>query len=277
MGPEDGLPLVFHDGTPTAAAPFPQVSEPAARHGLRTINYSRPGYANSTEMLGRSVADAARDTEAVVRFLGGERYVTLGWSGGGPHALACAALSPGQCLAAATLASVAPYGAEGLDWLDGMGPENVEEFGATLQGIEAETAYQREAPAFEHVTGGEVAAALGGLVSEVDKASLTGEFAEAVAESFRRAVRPGIAGWRDDDLAFAKDWGFDLGAIEVPVSIWQGAHDRMVPFAHGKWLAAHIPNAREHLYEEEGHLSLVGQLERIIADLVDAAGLDRSV
>ena len=89
---------------------------------------------------------------------------------------------------------------------------------------------------------------------------------------FRRALSTGIAGWLDDDLAFVKPWGFDLAEITVPVSIWQGAHDGMVPFAHGEWLAAHVPGARVHLYEDEGHISLVGQLPRILDDLVSRTG-----
>jgi pimeloyl-ACP methyl ester carboxylesterase len=80
-------------------------------------------------------------------------------------------------------------------------------------------------------------------------------------------VSTGTAGWVDDDLAFAAPWGFVLSAISVPVSVWQGAHDRMVPFAHGEWLAAHIPGARVHLYDDEGHISLAQQLTRVVADL----------
>jgi pimeloyl-ACP methyl ester carboxylesterase len=111
-------------------------------------------------------------------------------------------------------------------------------------------------------------AALGGLVDDVDRAALTGEFAEAVAGMVRRALSAGVAGWRDDDLAFVKPWGFDLEEITVPVSIWHGAHDRMVPVAHGRWLAAHVPGARVRVYDDEGHLSLIQQLPRILDDLV---------
>jgi pimeloyl-ACP methyl ester carboxylesterase len=97
---------------------------------------------------------------------------------------------------------------------------------------------------------------------------LTGEFADTLAEGFRRSVSTGIAGWRDDDLAFTRSWGFDLDTIRRPVAVWQGGQDRMVPFSHGQWLAAHIPTARVHLYPDEGHLSLgVASLDRIVEDL----------
>lgn len=269
-GPDRGAVLLFHNGTPTAAVRNPHVANPAAKHGLRTVTYSRPGYARSTSQHGRSVADAAEDSEAILDSLGADRFVTLGWSGGGPHALACAALLPERCLAATTVAGVAPYAAAGLDWFAGMGPENVNEFGAAVEGERPLVEFLEKASAgLSDVTGPELAAALGGLASDVDKTALTGEFAEVLAESFRRSVSSGIAGWRDDDLAFAQPWGFDLKSIRVPVAIWQGALDRMVPFDHGRWLAANIPTAHARLIEDEGHLSLVNHIERILDDLVE--------
>ena len=138
-----------------------------------------------------------------------------------------------------------------------MGRENHEEFGAALAGPTALVAYlEQEAEAFAGITGEQVAAALGDLVSPVDVAALTGEFAAYVAASFRQALANGIWGWFDDDLAFTRPWGFDLESISVPVVVWQGGQDRMVPFAHGRWLAAHLPGARAKLLPEEGHLSI---------------------
>jgi pimeloyl-ACP methyl ester carboxylesterase len=234
----------------------------------RYICYSRPGYAGSTTYEGRSVGDAARDVATILDHLGHDRFVTLGWSGGGPHALACAALLPDRCAAAASLAGVAPYDAEGLDFLAGMGPENVEEFGAAVRSREELTAFvEQGAGALRDITAEQVADALGDLIDHVDRDALTGEFAESMAGMLRRAISTGGDGWLDDDLAFVKPWGFDLAAITVPGSIWQGAHDKMVPFAHGQWLAAHVPNARVHLDDDEGHLSLVNQLPRILEDL----------
>jgi pimeloyl-ACP methyl ester carboxylesterase len=263
------MPLVYHSGTPTAAVWFPPLADAVANAGLRLITYSRPGYGNSTPMPGRSVADAAGDVAAILHELGEDQFVALGWSGGGPHALACAAAPNNLCAAAATIAGVAPYPAEGLDWMDGMGQDNVDEFSAALGGEEAlEAPLQKWAEELRNIQGPDVAASLRTLVSDVDKRALTGEFAEMLAESFRRAVSTGISGWRDDDLAFTRPWGFELGGIRPPVAVWQGGQDRMVPFAHGGWLAAHIPGAQVHLYPDEGHLSLaVASLERIVSDL----------
>lgn len=272
-GPADGLTFVLQTGTPGGAVDIPQLTRAATERGLRTVAYSRPGYAGSTPAPGRTVADAAADVRTILDTLGVDEFVTVGWSGGGPHALACAALLPGRCLAAATLAGVAPHEAEGLDWLAGMGEENLTEFGAARAGEAELTRYlEGEAPALATVTGAQVASALGGLVSEVDKAALTGEFADALAESFRRGMSTGIAGWRDDDLAFVRPWGFDLSSIRVPVAVWQGGQDRMVPYAHGTWLASRIPGARVRLSDDEGHLSLVNQFGRILDDLLSLAG-----
>jgi pimeloyl-ACP methyl ester carboxylesterase len=273
-GPEDGLPLVFHEGTPAGLVSFEPMAAAAADRGLRLVMYARPGYGASTPQPGRRVADAAGDVTAVLDALGAGDFVTAGWSGGGPHALACAALLPGRCRGAATMASVAPRQADGLDWLAGMGEENLAEFAATQAG-EAELTEFLTAAAGElrDITADQVADGLGDLVGDADKAVITGEFASYLAASFRAALVSGIAGWRDDDLAFDRDWGFPLEAA-VPVAIWQGDQDRMVPFAHGEWLAAHLPGAAAHLIPGAGHLSLaVDQLGLILDELLSAAGV----
>jgi pimeloyl-ACP methyl ester carboxylesterase len=268
-GPEDGTPLVFHHGTPFAAVLFEPMVAAAARHGLRLVVHSRPGYAGSSPRPGRDVAAVVEDVTALLAELGADRFLTVGWSGGGPHALACAALMPGRCLAAATIAGVAPYDAEGLDWLDGMGAENIEEFGAATAGVEPLNAYlSAQVKSLASVRGEEIAAALGDLISDVDRRALSDDFADFSAAAFRKAVSAGVAGWREDDLAFIGDWGFDLTAVRTPVAIWQGAEDRMVPFAHGRWLAGHVAGATAHLRPTEGHLSLVlDKFDDIVADL----------
>ena len=268
-----GRPLVFHWGTPGSAVWFERLADAAAEAGLRLITYSRPGYDGSGPAPGRLVASAVSDVEAILDALGESEYLTLGWSGGGPHALACAALSRGRCLAAGTIAGVAPYLADDLDWLAGMAAENVEEFSAAIEGAQAlQPLLEKFAQELKTVQGPDVAASLGTLVSDVDKQALTGEFADMLAASFREAVSTGVEGWLEDDLAFVTDWAFQLEDITIPVAIWQGEQDRMVPFAHGRWLAARIPTAQAHLHREHGHLSLgVASLGRIVGDLASQA------
>jgi pimeloyl-ACP methyl ester carboxylesterase len=268
-GPPDGRTLLFQPGTPNSGAAFRAIVEPAAELGLRTVSYSRPGYGQSTPRPGRSVADAAADIEAVLDAVGAQEFVTLGWSGGGPHALAAGALLSHRCQAVAVLAGVAPYPAPGIDWFTGMGEGNIEEFGAALAGPgELDPLLESFAAELATVTGEGVTEAMASVLSPVDRAALTGEFAEEMAAALRRSVSAGIAGWRDDDLAFVRDWGFDLDQINVPVDIWQGRQDRMVPFEHGQWLAAKVPNAQAHLFATEGHLSMVNQMPDLLAALL---------
>ena len=268
-GPADSRTLLFQPGTPNAGAAFRAIVEPAAALGLRTVSYSRPGYGQSTPRPGRSVADAVADVETVLDAAGAQEFVTLGWSGGGPHALATGALLPERCQAVAVLAGVAPYPAHGIDWFAGMGEGNLEEFGAALAGPgELSALLESFAAELATVTGDGVTEALASVLSPVDRAALTGEFAEEMAAAVRRAVASGIAGWRDDDLAFVSDWGFELDQISVPVDIWQGRQDRMVPFEHGQWLAAKVLNAQAHLFATEGHLSMVNQVPAVLAELL---------
>jgi pimeloyl-ACP methyl ester carboxylesterase len=274
-GAGDGLPLLSHTGTPGGPAVFPPMAEAEAARGLRTVMYARPGYGDSTPQPGRRVADCAADAAAILDHLGADQFVTVGWSGGGPHALACAALLPGRCLAAASLAGVAPRRAEGLDWLAGMGPENIEEFSAAEEGGEAlGQMLTAEAAELTDITGEQVAASMPGLLSPADRAVLTGDFADYLAASFRAALRRGIAGWRDDDLALAGDWGFAVADCSaVPTAVWQGDEDLMVPASHGAWLAAHLPGARVHWRPGEGHLTFAaGPYGLVLDDLLDLAG-----
>jgi pimeloyl-ACP methyl ester carboxylesterase len=277
-GPGDGIPLVFHNGLPSAAVPFPQLDRVAGSLGLRVVTWSRPGYGASTPradgVTSYRVADDVDDTVEVLDGLEIGDFVTLGWSGGGPRALGCAALLPERCLGATTLAGVAPYGVEGLDYLDGMGPENVRDFKAGLEGAEAlERVLAPGIEGFGELTGEDTVAAFGGLLSRVDADSFTGELADYLAADFRRSAEQGVVGIRDDSLAIVRPWGFDVEKITVPVSVWQGRQDLMVPYAHGVWLADRVPGSRRHLFDEEGHLSLVAQLDRILGDLLDLAGL----
>jgi len=271
-GPSDGVPLVSHHGTPGAGLPFGPFVRAAAERGMRWVSYSRPGYASSTRRVGRTVADCVADVVAILDHLGQDRCYTTGGSGGGPHALACAALVPDRVLSCAAIAAVAPRHATGLDWAGGMGPENIAEFNAAEAGVDALEHYlEGEAPGLREATSAqELIDTMSGLLPAVDRDALSGAFADVTIESMQRSVRNGIWGWFDDDLAFLTDWGFALDAIEAPVAIWQGRHDQMVPFAHGEWLAEHTAGARRHLLDDHGHLSIaVSSFDRVLDDMLE--------
>ena len=269
-GPEGGPTVLFQVGTPSAGALFEPLVALGAERGVRHVAYSRPGYGRSGRAEGRTVADCAGDVAAVMDSLGVERFHTVGWSGGGPHALACAALHPDRTIAAATIASVAPFDAEGLDFLAGMAPENREEFGAATSSPGELRAYlSREREGILAAGPEEIGASLGELLSPVDLQTASGGFAEYLTALFHGGLETDVWGWFDDDMAFVADWGFELGSIGVPVAVWQGSEDMMVPFAHGRWLAERIPGAAARLLDGEGHLSiLIGQYGRLLDELL---------
>src|SRR5580700_1871676 len=167
-GPDEGRPLIFHNGTPMAGRMFAPMVAQGAERGVRHIAYSRPGYCGSERDAGRTVADCARDVAAIADELGIERFFTVGWSGGGPHALACAALLPQRVLAAATLAGVAPANASGLDWTAHMGAENLTEFAAAEAGEAELLAFlEREGSELASASAADLRAAFGELISDV--------------------------------------------------------------------------------------------------------------
>jgi len=265
------IALVCHHGTPSDATIWSDWHQDALDNELALVAISRPGYGLSDRKAGRTVASVADDVEDVLDHLGIQQFVTVGWSGGGPHALACGALLPDRCLAVSSLAGVGPFGEPDLDFLDGMGPENVEEFGIALEGEGPLREWMEEnAAAYSTIGDEDLAAALGGLVPEIDVIALNDKgLAASWASSMRRCFTNGWDGWIDDDMVFCHPWGFSPSDITVPVTVWQGDLDLMVPFSHGKWLLKHIPTAKPRLEEGHGHLSLVADLrQEIIDDLV---------
>ncbi|MDX6486785.1 MAG: hypothetical protein QOF43_1938 [Gaiellaceae bacterium] len=259
-GAKDGFTVLAHHGTPSGGILYERWSADAAERGVRLVGYDRPGYGGSTRHAGRSVGDAVDDVRAIAAALGTDRLATWGISGGGPHALACAALAPDLVTAAACIAGPVPYGAEGIDYLEGMGEANVKEFSAVLEGEEAlRPLIERDAA--DMTTGGAegMKRVLATLLSPVDEAAATGPLGDFLYETMELGLRPGIDGWVDDNLAFVADWGFDPTEIEVPLLLLQGAQDKFVPASHFEWFAAHIPAAEARLEADQGHLTLSEQ------------------
>ena len=273
-GPENGAAFVMHHGTPGSLVAFRSVEDAVHRRGLRMVTYSRAGYGGSTRKPGRAVADIVQDIAELLDHVGAERCVTLGWSGGGPHALATAALLPARVAGVTVVAGVGPYGRDDLDFMAGMGEGNIEEFGAALDGHDTLAPALEEAAASMRGAGiGEIVESMATLMPPADRAVVKGEPGEDLAAQFAEALRNGAAGWIDDDLAFVNPWGFDPAEITVPTFLWQGDADLMVPFAHGRWLADRIPGAVAHLLPREGHISIfVNRVDEMLDELIATLG-----
>lgn len=255
-GDPGGKPVLVHMGTPGSRHLYGPNQRDARERGLRLISYDRPGYGDSSPNPGRLVADCAGDVRAICAELGIDRLAMWGISGGGPHVLACAALLPDLVAAAASLASLAPYDAEGLDWYAGMGQANVDDFQLFFKdeaAARAKTDQDREDA--KDLTAEAVNKQLGTLLTPTD-AAVVPEMAEFLASSTRAGLAPGSQGWWDDNRCLALPWGFGLSDISVPVLLMHGRQDQFVPFGHGEWLSRHIPGVEARLLDNDGHLTL---------------------
>jgi pimeloyl-ACP methyl ester carboxylesterase len=251
-----GTAFVFHHGTPSDATLWIDWLQELTSRKLFGIACSRSGYSTSSRSRGRRVVDVVQDIQQILEHFKVSKFVSFGLSGGGPHCLADTT-NP-RCLGVFSIAGVGAYGVPDLNFLEGMGVENEEEFGAAVAGEQALTEWMdKNSVGFKNVIGGDIIQAFGTLVSPPDKEILTDQFAETFAANMRRALSVGYWGWFDDDMAFIQDWGFDIREIKQPVQIWQGDQDLMVPKAHGQWLASKIPNAKLVIKEGFAHLSIV--------------------
>jgi pimeloyl-ACP methyl ester carboxylesterase len=259
-GDPSGVPVLVQNGTPGSGMFYAVHLRDAEEKGIRLLSYDRPGYGRSSRDEGRSVADCAADIAAICDALDVDRFCTWGVSGGGPHALATAALLPGRVAAAAVLAPVAPFDAEGLDFYEGMGQQNIDDFGTVLTGKEEHrAAVERNREQLLAATPEELVDVWKTLLGPADVAILDAEVAAFILANSRVGIEASGHGWFDDEEAFVRPWGFELSSIRVPVLHWQGEQDKMVPFGHGVWLSKHIPGVESHLSPEDGHLTLYGR------------------
>jgi pimeloyl-ACP methyl ester carboxylesterase len=251
-GDPNGRPVLVHVGTPNSRHLYGRAVADAAARGLRLISYDRPGYGESTPQPGRSMADAAGDARTICAALGIDRLVMWGFSGGGPPLLACAALLPDLVVAAACLASPAPYDAKGLDWCAGQSPDAPEEINLMFTDRAASRAlFEAERDKMLAATTAELAQQMNPAPSDGDQAFLLNE-----ALCIQQAYEPGIEGFWDDSYAEVTPWGFDLARISVPVLLMHGVLDSSVPVGHGRWLAEHIPGVEAKLLARDGHTSV---------------------
>jgi pimeloyl-ACP methyl ester carboxylesterase len=262
-GPENGDLLVFHTGTPGTPYLYSAMIRDCAERHLRIACIARPGYAGSARLKGRTYADNPADTAAVADALDAETFYVLGHSGGGGPALADAALIPARVRAAAVSATLAPRPLMGRRWRWRLKRANGEEIDAVQAGESAlrshlersakkmgqvETAKQiTDDPEFRR------------FYSRADRPCFKGEYLAFVLKVYALIGDDDVDGWIDDDFAFFGEWGFDLARIRVPVTIWQGGKDKIIPVAHAKWLKRNVPGAQLSLKPRDGHVSLLNR------------------
>lgn len=245
-GDLDGSPMIHLHGTPGCRLSRWPDQELVRSTGAHVVIYDRPGYGGSDRHRGRRVADCVGDIVAIADAVGFDRFAVMGGSGGGPHALAAAALLADRVTRVLCIVGVAPYEAFGATWTDGMDPENVKEFGWAVAGEEKLAAeLTREDAAMRERAVIDPANVFGAFdLPDSDRAVLErSDWSEVTREEVVEETRNGVWGWVDDDLAFLQPWGFDLATIRVPTAIWYGLDDVMTPPAHGRWLASHVPAA----------------------------------
>jgi pimeloyl-ACP methyl ester carboxylesterase len=252
--------LLAHVGSPNAGPPYERWVADAAARELTLVTYDRPGYGESTSQPGRTVADAVADVRAIAAEVGFARCAVWGFSGGGPHALGCAALAPDLVAAVATVGSPAPFDARGLDYFAGMSDEARADTELQMSDrAEWERLGEQQRDELLALGPDEFREAWSTGASPADRAALRGDFGGWLYRASQAAVAAGVDGWIADDLAFHSPWGFDPASIAIPFKVWHSDDDAFVPFAHGRWLADAIPGAERAFGETDGHLTIVGE------------------
>jgi pimeloyl-ACP methyl ester carboxylesterase len=240
---DDRLPVFWQHGTSNVGAPPKPLFPDAERLRLRWVSHDRPGYGGSTPNPGRDVASVAADVAGVADALGIDRFTVMGHSGGGPHALACAALLPERVLAVVSVAGPAPYDSEGLDFFAGMADAGVASLSAAAEGRESRERYEASGAADDFG------------FTPADEAALANEWSWLI-EVVRAALAGGPGGMIDDDLAAVAPWGFDPNQVRAPVLLLHGDSDRVVPSSHSRWLADRLPAAELRILPE-GHITVL--------------------
>jgi pimeloyl-ACP methyl ester carboxylesterase len=267
-GDPAGHPVIALHGTPGCRLSHHPNEDLIRSTGVRMITYDRAGYGHSDRHRGRVVADDAGDVAAIADCLGIGRFAVTGGSGGGPHALAAAALLGDRVTRASCVVGAAPYAALGDEFFTGMDPENVKEFGWALEGEDrlALELQQMDQRLREQVLADPATAFAEFELPEADRKVLArDDYSQLMRKVVQEQTRNGVWGWVDDDLAFVAPWGFDPASISVPVRVSYGSEDVLVPVKHGEWIARTVPGATVKVNE-------LGHLGDPDADLVELMG-----
>jgi pimeloyl-ACP methyl ester carboxylesterase len=237
----------------------------AAEKGIRAVAFTRPGYAGSDRKVDRTVIDANDDLEEILKQLEIDNFVSVGWSGGGPYALASGLLK--RCSGVQLIASVSPYDAEDFDWFQDSTPESIEETKISAKSLQDcitfKEGYYKELRDLSTEQ----------LLLEYEKRSSFKlfeheyrVFAEDLNASFQDALKDGVLGYAEDEYAFLRNWGFECKDVHVPVGIWQGLDDKSVPPHMARWLNANILSPTFELIEGQHHSSIMVEKRTEILD-----------
>lgn len=235
--------VLWLGGTPHTGGLLEPVVVAAAGVGRDVISVARPGYGGALRRAGRSVADVAGEIIQVLDLLDLDDVMVVGFSGGGPHAIATGAARPRRVRHVVTFGCIAPFAATD-DWFVGMADPSGLQAAAT--GLAARTAHP---DIFEPSS-----------FVDADHDALEGPWNDLVADT-QAAQAGGAAGAIDDDMAFVRPWGFSLDDCVVATRVVHGARDRVVPVQHAHALSAALPAATPLIYQEEGHVSVLRTLD----------------
>ena len=242
------VPVVWHHGTPNVGAPPEPLFAAADRLGLRWVSFDRPGYGGSTVAPQRTICSVADDVAAAAGALGIDQFAVVGYSGGGTYALGCAAALGARVRAVVTLAAIAPYGADGLDWFTGMVPSGVAALESAAAGRQARAALAASGFTYD------------AKFTVADLALFEGVWGW-LGKVGGPALDAGPYGQIDDDVSYTLPWGCDPAAISAPVLLLHGTEDRIIPASHGSWLAAHCSTAELRLCQGDSHFTIVTHAE----------------
>ncbi len=244
------------------------------RLGVRLISYDRPGYGESDRQPQRSVRDAAADIRAIADHLGLDKFSIVGRSGGGPHALAAAAvLGDDRVERVAALVSLAPPEADQLAWYEGMGEYNVRGYHEADAGLAAIRARLLQRVSKIQEDPANLLAALETDLSDADRRVVDDVvMRKLLLATYTEGVRQNADGWIDDALALRRPWGFDPAEVEVPTLLWHGEVDRFSPLRHTQWLADRIPGSKVLIEPGAAHFGAMEVLPRVLGWITSPLG-----
>jgi pimeloyl-ACP methyl ester carboxylesterase len=256
-GPLKNSAVILHAGTTQDVVGWQTWLDYFAANDVFALSFGRSGYAASTPMPGRITIDVAKDIAELSSALGITKFVNIGLSGGGQHAIATGL--DHRSAGVVTVGSLAPFAELGQDFYTRMQQADLDEYADALEDIELLVAR------FQKWQDGDLGETITGVeLSERDKLASLKPTWKLLLDSSAFTMQQGWDWVADDYSSYLKPWGFDPRDVGVPTVIWQGGLDKNVPMQHGKWLAQHMPQAKLELREEESHLGLFVNYEEEI-------------